>query len=133
MAAPAWHDDYHTSASRSSTTHNQWVPSALVPTLPAKEDPIAANSKYMRVGKRGNDCTSSTSSTAPDSPGSNMPAYPWLLEKETDVKSLPARSPRSGKSASRGPRSTSMKSATMAETQAQEIAASLVAAKGFPT
>ncbi len=46
--------------------------------------------KYMRVGKRGNDWHfNHFLNPRATSLGSNMPAFPWLFEQETDVKALP--------------------------------------------
>ena len=68
---------------------------------------------------------------APSSPGSNMPAYPWLFEKETDVKPLPNKIAVQVKLGVPWPALNQHEIPDMVETQAQEIAKSLVDAKVY--
>ena len=59
----------------------------------------------MRVGKRGNDWHfNHFLNPRQTSPGSNMPAYPWLFEKDSR-REIPARQDRrpSPSSACHGP------------------------------
>ncbi len=70
----------------------QWGSKRTGPDLAREGGPLAVGSKYMRVGKRGNDWHfNHFLNPRQTSPGSNMPAYPWLFEKPADVKSLPAK------------------------------------------
>jgi cytochrome c oxidase cbb3-type subunit I/II len=110
----------------------QWGSKRTGPDLAREGGPIAANAKYMRVGKRGNDWHFiHFLNPRQTSPGSNMPAYPWLFEKETDVKSLPTKIAAQRKIGVPWPALNQHEIRDMAESQAQEIAASLVGAKVF--
>jgi cytochrome c oxidase cbb3-type subunit I/II len=65
------------------------------------------------------------------SPGSNMPAYPWLFENPADVKSLPAKISAQSQLGIPWPPMSQHEIRDLAESQSQEIAASLVAAKAY--
>ena len=70
----------------------QWGSKRTGPDLAREGGALAVGSKYMRVGKRGNDWHfNHFLNPRQTSPGSNMPAYPWLFEKPADVKALPAK------------------------------------------
>ena len=60
-----------------------------------------------------------------------MPAYPWLFEKETDVKSLPGKIAAQVKLGVPWPAMNQHEIRDMVETQSQEIAKSLVDAKVY--
>ena len=61
----------------------QWGSKRTGPDLAREGGPLAAGSKYMRVGKRGNDWHfNHFLNPRQISPGSNMPAYPWLFENQ---------------------------------------------------
>jgi cytochrome c oxidase cbb3-type subunit I/II len=86
----------------------------------------------MRVGKRGNDWHfNHFLNPRQTSAGSNMPAYPWLFEKPTDVKSIPGKIAAQRKIGVPWPAMNQHEIRDMVETQAQEIAASLVASKVY--
>ena len=92
--------------------------------------PDGTSHKYMRVGKRGNDWHYKHFLNPRDmSLGSNMPAYPWLFEKETDVKSLPGKIAAQVKIGVPWPAMNQHEIRDSVETQAQEIAQSLIDAK----
>ena len=110
----------------------QWGSKRTGPDLAREGGPIAADAKYMRLGKRGNDWHfNHFLNPRQTSPGSNMPAYPWLFEQETDVKSLPARIATQVKLGIPWPAMSQHEIRDMVETQAQEIAANLVEAKVY--
>jgi len=96
------------------------------------KDAKGANYKYMRVGKRGNDWHFNhfLNPRAP-SPGSNMPAFPWLIDQETDVKALPNKIAVQARLGVPWPALSQDQITDMVETQSQEIANSLVAAKVY--
>jgi cytochrome c oxidase cbb3-type subunit I/II len=86
----------------------------------------------MRVGKRGNDWHfNHFLNPRQTSPGSNMPAYPWLFENPADVKSLPAKISAQSRIGVPWPPMSQHEIRDLAESQGQEIAASLVAAKVY--
>ena len=110
----------------------QWGSKRTGPDLAREGGPLAANAKFMRVGKRGNDWHfNHFLNPRQTSPGSNMPAYPWLFEKETDVKSLPAKIATQVKLGVPFPAMNQHEIRDKVETQAQEIAKSLVDAKVY--
>jgi len=107
----------------------QWGSKRTGPDLAREGGPIAAGAKYMRVGKRGNDWHfSHFINPRQTSAGSNMPSYPWMFEKGTDFKSLPGKIAAQRKLGVPWPAMSQHEIRDIAETQAQEIAASLVAA-----
>ena len=98
----------------------------------AKTDNQGAFYKFMCVGKRGNDWHFKHFLNPRDmSPGSNMPAFPWLFEKATDVTALPNKIAVQVQLGVPWPVLNQHEITAMAETQAQEIAGSLVAAKVY--
>jgi cytochrome c oxidase cbb3-type subunit I/II len=110
----------------------QWGSKRTGPDLAREGGPLAVGSKYMRVGKRGNDWHfNHFLNPRQTSPGSNMPAYPWLFEKPADVKSLPAKIAVQTKVGVPWPPMSQHEIRDLAESQGQEIAASLVAAKVY--
>jgi cytochrome c oxidase cbb3-type subunit I/II len=110
----------------------QWGSKRTGPDLAHEGGPMAANAKYMRVGKRGNDWHfNHFLNPRQVSPGSNMPSYPWLFEKETDVKSLPGKIAAQVSIGVPWPALNQHEIRDMVETQSQEIAKSLVDAKVY--
>jgi cytochrome c oxidase cbb3-type subunit I/II len=115
----------------------QWGSKRTGPDLAREGGPIAKKSdgqpyEFMRVGKRGNDWHfNHFLNPRQTSAGSNMPAYPWLFENPTDVKSLPTRIAVQRKLGIPWPAMNQHEIRDMAESQAQEIAASLVASKVY--
>jgi cytochrome c oxidase cbb3-type subunit I/II len=110
----------------------QWGSKRTGPDLAREGGPLAVSAKYMRVGKRGNDWHfNHFLNPRQTSPGSNMPPYPWLFEKTTDVKSLPTKIATQVKVGVPWPPMSQHEIRDLAESQAQEIAASLVAAKVY--
>jgi len=111
----------------------QWGSKRTGPDLAHEGGPLAAGAKYMRVGKRGNDWHIKHFLNPRDISGekSNMPAYPWLVEKETDVKALPGKIAAQVRIGVPFPVMTNAEITDKVETQAQEIAKSLVDAKFY--
>ncbi len=110
----------------------QWGSKRTGPDIAREGGTLAAGAKYMRVGKRGNDWHfNHFLNPRQTSPGSNMPAYPWLFEKETDVKSLPGKIAAQVSLGVPWPALNKHEITDMVETQAQEIAKSLVDAKVY--
>ncbi len=110
----------------------QWGSKRTGPDLAREGGPLAIGSKYMRVGKRGNDWHfNHFLNPRQTSPGSNMPAYPWLFDKPADVKSLPAKIAAQTKIGVPWPPMSQHEIRDLAESQGQDIAASLVAAKVY--
>jgi len=115
----------------------QWGSKRTGPDLAREGGPHARDAagnplKFMRVGKRGNDWHfNHFLNPRQTSPGSNMPAYPWLFDKETDVKSLPGKIAAQVKIGVPWPAMNQHEIRDTAETQAQEIAGSLVDAKVY--
>jgi cytochrome c oxidase cbb3-type subunit I/II len=94
--------------------------------------PDGSSQKYMRVGKRGNDWHfNHFLDPRQTSPGSNMPAYPWLFDKETDVKSLHNKIRKQVALGVPWPIMNQHEIRDSVETQAQEIAKSLIDAKVY--
>jgi cytochrome c oxidase cbb3-type subunit I/II len=115
----------------------QWGSKRTGPDLAREGGPLAKDAKgnpfkFMRVGKRGNDWHFNhfLNPRAP-SPGSNMPAFPWLFETPTDVKSLPNKIAVQARLGVPWPALNQHEITDMVETQAQEIAQSLVDAKVY--
>jgi cytochrome c oxidase cbb3-type subunit I/II len=110
----------------------QWGSKRTGPDLAREGGALAVGSKYMRVGKRGNDWHfNHFLNPRQTSPGSNMPAYPWLFENPADVKSLPAKISSQSQLGVPWPPMSQHEIRDLAESQSQEIAASLVAAKVY--
>ena len=110
----------------------QWGSKRTGPDLAREGGPLAVGTKYMRVGKRGNDWHfNHFLNPRQTSPGSNMPPYPWLFEKTTDVKSLPTKIAAQSRIGVPWPPMSQHEIRDLAESQSQEIAASLVAAKVY--
>jgi len=114
----------------------QWGSKRTGPDLareggPLAKDPKGNPYKYMRVGpSRGNSWHfSHFQDPRGISPGSNMPAFPWLFEKETEVNLLPHKIAVQRKLGVPWPALDTNEITAMAESQAQEIAGSLVDAK----
>ena len=110
----------------------QWGSKRTGPDLAREGGPLAVSAKHMRVGKRGNDWHfNHFLNPRQTSPGSNMPPYPWLFEKMTDVKSLPTKIAVQSQLGIPWPPMSQHEIRDFAESQSQEIAASLVAAKVY--
>jgi cytochrome c oxidase cbb3-type subunit I/II len=110
----------------------QWGSKRTGPDLAREGGPMAANAKFMRVGKRGNDWHfNHFLNPRQTSPGSNMPAYPWLFENKVDVKSLPDKIRAQVAIGVPWPALSKHEITDMVETQAQEISKSLVDAKVY--
>ncbi|MFZ9935641.1 MAG: cytochrome-c oxidase, cbb3-type subunit I [Luteolibacter sp.] len=70
----------------------QWGSKRTGPDLAREGGPIASGAEYMRVGIRGNDWHyNHFLNPRAITPNSNMPSYPWLFEKDTDIKSIHKR------------------------------------------
>jgi cytochrome c oxidase cbb3-type subunit I/II len=110
----------------------QWGSKRTGPDLAREGGPLAKDAKgapykYMRVGKRGNDWHfNHFLNPRATSLGSNMPAFPWLFEQETEVKLLPNKIAVQSKLGVPWPALTRDQISDMVETQAQEIAGSIV-------
>ena len=110
----------------------QWGSKRTGPDLAREGGPLAANAKLMRVGKRGNDWHfNHFLNPRQISPGSNMPNYPWLFTKQTDVAALPNKIAVQSMIGVPWPVMNQHEIRDSVETQSQEIAASLVAAKVY--
>jgi cytochrome c oxidase cbb3-type subunit I/II len=110
----------------------QWGSKRTGPDLAREGGALAAGAKSMRVGKRGNDWHfNHFLNPRQITPGSNMPAYPWLFTKKTDVKSLPGKIAAQSQLGVPWPVMNQHEIRDHVETQSQEIAASLVAAKVY--
>jgi cytochrome c oxidase cbb3-type subunit I/II len=110
----------------------QWGSKRTGPDLSREGGPVASGSRYMRVGKRGNDWHfTHFLNPRQTSAGSNMPTYAWMFDKPADFKSLPTKIATQRKLGVPWPALTQHEIRDMAETQAQEIAASIVAADLF--
>ncbi len=110
----------------------QWGSKRTGPDLAHEGGPLAAGATYMRVGKRGNDWHfNHFLNPRQTSPGSNMPAYPWLFDKTTDVKSLPGKIAAQVSLGVPWPAMNQHEIRDSVETQSQEIARSLVDAKVY--
>jgi cytochrome c oxidase cbb3-type subunit I/II len=115
----------------------QWGSKRTGPDIAREGGPIAKDAqgnllKYMRSGKRGNIWHfQHFQDPRQISPGSNMPAYPWLFEKETDVKALPNKIRKQVALGIPWPIMNEHEIRDMVETQSQEIAKSLVESEAF--
>jgi cytochrome c oxidase cbb3-type subunit I/II len=110
----------------------QWGSKRTGPDLAREGGPLAAGAKSMRVGKRGNDWHfNHFLNPRQITPGSNMPSYPWLFSKKTNVKSLPNKIAVQSQLGVPWPVMNQHEIRDHVETQSQEIAASLVAAKVY--
>jgi len=70
----------------------QWGSKRTGPDLAREGGPITEGAEYMRIGLRTNDWHFYHMLNPRDvSPGSNMPSYPWLFQKDADMKALPAK------------------------------------------
>jgi cytochrome c oxidase cbb3-type subunit I/II len=110
----------------------QWGSKRTGPDLAREGGLLAAGAKSMRVGKRGNDWHFNhfLNPRAP-SPGSNMPAFPWLFGQETDFKVLPRKIAVQAQLGVPWPILNDAEIIDMAAAQAQEVANSLVSAKVY--
>jgi len=108
----------------------QWGSKRTGPDLAHEGGPLAKDAKYMRVGKRGNDWHFNHFLNPRLISGnlSNMPAYPWLFENPTDVKSLPVKIAKQVQLGVPWPAMNQHEIRDQVETQSQEIAQSIVAA-----
>jgi len=110
----------------------QWGSKRTGPDLAREGGPLAKDSKsnlykYMRVGPRGNSWHfSHFLNPRGISPGSNMPAFPWLFEKETEVNLLPNKIAVQRQLGVPWPALNTDEINQRTESQAQEIAGSLV-------
>lgn len=105
----------------------QWGSKRTGPDLAREGGKLAANAKFMRVGKRGNDWHfNHFLDPRQTSPGSNMPSYWFLFEKDADVKSLPNKIRAQVALGVPYPIMTNAEITDQVETQAQEIANSIV-------
>jgi cytochrome c oxidase cbb3-type subunit I/II len=110
----------------------QWGSKRTGPDLAHEGGPIAKKPdgtpySSMRIGKRGNDWHFSHFLDPRDkSPGSNMPSYWFLFEKETDVKALPGKIKAQVTLGVPYPVMTDADITDRVETQAQDIAKSIV-------
>jgi cytochrome c oxidase cbb3-type subunit I/II len=110
----------------------QWGSKRTGPDLAREGGALAAGAKSMRVGKRGNDWHfNHFLNPRQITPGSNMPSYPWLFSNPTDVKSLPNKIAAQSKLGVPWPVMNQHEIRDHVETQSQEIASSLVAAKVY--
>ena len=110
----------------------QWGSKRTGPDLAHEGGPIVNENKYMRVGLRGNDWHfNHFLNPRQTSPGSNMPPYPWLFEKKTDVKSLPKKIAIQSQLGVPWPAMNQHEIRDQVETQSQEIAQSLIDAKVY--
>ena len=110
----------------------QWGSKRTGPDLAREGGTLAVGAKSMRVGRRGNDWHfNHFLNPRQTSPGSNMPSYPWLFENPADVKSLPAKIAAQSRLGVPWPAMSQHEIRDLAESQSQEIAASLVAAKVY--
>jgi len=123
-------DDYSHLAEPLFDHPYQWGSKRTGPDLAREGGPLAAEAKYMRVGKRGNDWHFNhfLNPRLISGEKSNMPAYPWLFENKTDVKALPGKIATQVKLGIPWPIMNKHEITDKVETQAQEIAKSLVAA-----
>jgi len=70
----------------------QWGSKRTGPDLAHEGGKLALNAKYMRVGKRGDDWHLAHFLNPRDkSPGSMMPSYFFLFDKDADIKALPSK------------------------------------------
>jgi cytochrome c oxidase cbb3-type subunit I/II len=110
----------------------QWGSKRTGPDLAHEGGKVAADSKYMRSGKRGNDWHfSHFIDPRSTSPGSNMPPYPFLFENLTDVKALPGKIKIQTKLGVPWEKLSDAEIIDRAQIQALEIADSIVASDGY--
>jgi len=115
----------------------QWGSKRTGPDLAREGGPLAKDEqgkdyKYMRSGKRGNQWHfSHFLNPRQISDGSNMPAFPWLFQQDADIKALPAKIAAQVRIGVPWPAMNQHEIFDKVETQSQEIAASLVAAKVY--
>ncbi len=118
----------------------QWGSKRTGPDLAREGGPKAKDAqnkeyKFMRSGKRGNDWHfNHFLNPRAVSEGSNMPAYPWLFDKDSNaanIKALPSKIATQARLGVPWPAWNQHEILDMVETQAQEIAASLVASKVY--
>ncbi len=117
----------------------QWGSKRTGPDLAHEGGPIAKDAagalmKFMRVGKRGNDWHFRHFLNPREISGetSNMPAYPWLFENKTDIKALPGKIAAQVSLGVPWPAMNQHEITDQCETQAQEIAKSLVGKVTLP-
>jgi cytochrome c oxidase cbb3-type subunit I/II len=110
----------------------QWGSKRTGPDLAREGGELVAGAKYMRSGKRGNDWHfNHFLNPRQTSPGSNMPAYPWLFEDKADLKALPNKIKMQVRLGVPWPMMQDDAILDMAQVQALEIADSLIAAKVY--
>ncbi|MEO0017741.1 MAG: cytochrome-c oxidase, cbb3-type subunit, partial [Verrucomicrobiota bacterium] len=118
----------------------QWGSKRTGPDLSREGGPKAKNAqgveyKFMRSGLRGNDWHfNHFLDPRAVSEGSNMPAYPWLFDKDSNaanIKALPSKIAAQARLGVPWPTWNQHEIYDMVETQAQEIAGSLVTSKVF--
>ncbi len=110
----------------------QWGSKRTGPDLAREGGDLVPGAKYMRSGKRGNDWHfNHFLNPRQTSPGSNMPAYPWLFEDKADLKALPNKIKMQVRLGVPWPMMQDDAILDMAQVQALEIADSLIAAKVY--
>ena len=108
----------------------QWGSKRTGPDLAREGGEIAAGAKYMRLGKRGNDWQFKHLVNPREISGenTNMPNYPWLVDQEADIKSLPNKIRKQVAIGVPWPPMPNDEILDRAKVQAMEIADNLVAA-----
>ena len=110
----------------------QWGSKRTGPDLAREGGDLVQGAKYMRSGKRGNDWHfNHFLNPRQTSPGSNMPAYPWLFDDKADLKALPEKIAAQVTLGVPWPAMNQHEILDMAQLQALEIADSLIAAKVY--
>jgi cytochrome c oxidase cbb3-type subunit I/II len=134
---PGFNDDYSHLGESIFDHPYQWGSKRTGPDLAHEGGPIAKKPDgspmaYMRSGKRGNDWHFShfinPRSTSRDS---NMPPYPFLFERDADVKALPGKIKAQVKLGVPWEKMSDAEIIDKAKTQADEIAKSIVDANGY--
>ena len=111
---------------------HQWGSKRTGPDLAREGGALATDSKLMRGGKRDNLWHfNHMINPRQTSPGSNMPAYPWLIDTKADLKSLPNRIAVQTRLGVPWPAMTKDAIEQSARDQGMEIAGSLVKAGAF--
>jgi cytochrome c oxidase cbb3-type subunit I/II len=110
----------------------QWGSKRTGPDLAREGGDIVKDAKLMRGGKRDNLWHfNHLVDPRQTSPGSNMPAYPWLVETKADFKTLPARIAAQTQLGVPWPAMSKDAIEQSARDQGMEIAAALVKAGAF--
>ncbi len=108
----------------------QWGSKRTGPDLAREGGEIVEGSKFMRTGVRDNVWHyNHFMNPRQTSEGSNMPAYPWLFEQETDIKALPKKIAVQRKLGVPYPAMNQHEIIDKARMQSLEIANNLAAAK----